>query len=151
MDTWNGVERRLRPERRAYTVGTLVTCAVSPRRMVGRRQADRRFALLDRFDSGMVTLAVVLMLLSVADSVFTLTLISRGGTEVNPIMNALLQHSVWAFTAVKMMLTGIPAIVLVATGNLLLFKRWRARSVLAALVGVYLGLIAYELVLLSLG
>ncbi len=106
--------------------------------------------MLDRFDSGMVMLAVVLMLLSITDSVFTLTLISRGGTEVNPFMNALLQHSVWAFTATKMLLTGIPAIVLVAAGNLLLFNRWRARSVLAALVGLYLGLIAYELVLLSI-
>ena len=151
MDTWNGVERRLRPERRAYTVGTLMTCAVAPRRMAGRRQSDRRFAMLDRFDSGMVMLAVVLMLLSVTDSIFTLTLIARGGTEVNPFMNTLLQHSVWAFTAVKMMLTGIPAIVLVATGNLLLFNRWRARSVLAALVGLYMGLIVYELILLSLG
>mgnify|MGYP000432593179 FL=1 len=56
----------------------------------------------------------------------------------------------WAFTAVKMLLTGIPAIVLVAAGNLLVFKRWRARSVLAALVGLYFGLIAYELVLLSI-
>lgn len=150
MNTWNGVERRLRPERRTYTVGTLMACALSPRRMKGRRLPDRRFAMLDRFDSGMVMLAVVLMLLSITDSVFTLTLIARGGTEVNPIMNALLQHSVWAFTAVKMLLTGIPAIVLVAAGNLLLFNRWRARSVLAALVGVYMGLIVYELVLLSI-
>ena len=150
MDTWNGVERRLRSERRAYTVGTLVSCAVAPRRMVGRRQGDRRFAMLDRFDSGIVMLAVILMLLSITDSIFTLTLISRGGTEVNPFMNALLHHSVWAFTAVKMLLTGIPAIVLVAAGNLLVFKRWRARSVLAALVGLYFGLIVYELVLLSI-
>lgn len=151
MDTWNEIERRGTPERRAYSVGTLIACAVSPRRMHGRRSADRRHSMLDRFDSGMLLLAVLLMLLSIADSVFTLTLIARGGSEVNPFMNALLQHSVWAFTSVKMMLTAIPAIVLVAAGNLLLFNRWRARSVLAALVGLYMGLIAYELVLLSLG
>ena len=150
MDTWDGVERRLGVERRDYSWWTLVQCAFSPRRMAGRRQSDRRYPMLDRFDSGMLSLAVLLMLLSVLDSLFTLTLISRGGTEVNPFMNALLQHSVWAFTAVKMLLTGIPAIVLVATGNLLLFKRWRARSILAALVGLYLGLIGYELVLLSI-
>lgn len=118
--------------------------------MRGRRSVDRRYAVLDRFDSGVVTLAILLMVLSVMDSVFTLTLISRGGTEVNPFMNAILQHSVWAFTGVKMLLTGIPAIVLVATGNLMLFKRWRARSVLAALTGLYLGLICYELALLSI-
>lgn len=118
--------------------------------MRGRRSTDRRYAVLDRFDSGMVTLAILLMVLSVMDSVFTLTLISRGGSEVNPVMNALLQYSVWAFMAVKMLLTAVPAIILVATGNLLLFKRWRARSILAALVGLYLGLICYELALLSI-
>ena len=117
--------------------------------MAGRRKQDRRYPMLDRFDSGMLALAVILMLLSVTDSVFTLILISRGGTEVNPFMDALLQHSVWAFAAAKMLLTGIPAVILVAAGNLLLFKRWRARSILAALVGMYLGLITYELFLLS--
>ena len=143
-------ERRSGIDRRAYSLSTLKNCAVAPRRMHGRRKGDRRYALLDRFDSGVVTLAVALMVLSIMDSVFTLTLIARGGNEVNPFMNALLHHSIWAFTGFKMMLTGIPAIVLVATGNLLLFGRYRARSILAALVGLYLGLIAYELALLSI-
>lgn len=107
--------------------------------------------MLDRFDSGMLALAVALMLLSVADSVFTLTLIARGGSEVNPFMNALLQHSVWAFAGVKFLFTAVPAIILVATGNLRLFNRWRARSILATLVGLYAGLVCYELLLLSLG
>lgn len=150
MDIWNDVERREGTERRAYTVGTLARCAVAPRRMSGRRKEDRRYPLLDRFDSAMLALAVVLMLLSVLDSIFTLTLISRGGTEANPFMRALLQHSVWAFTAVKMLLTAIPSIILIAAGNLLVFRRWRARSILSAMVGLYLGLIVYELVLLSI-
>ena len=149
MDTWNDVDRRAGAERRAYTAGTLVRCAVAPRRMTGRRRDDRRYPLLDRFDGGMLALAVILMLLSVTDSIFTLTLISRGGTEVNRFMNALLQHSVWAFAAVKMLLTAVPSVILVAAGNLLLFNRWRARSILAAMVGLYLGLIGYEIVLLS--
>ena len=144
------IERRSGVDRRAYTLGTLKRCATSPRRMNGRRACDRRHAVLDRFDSGMLCLAVMLMVLSIMDSIFTLTLISRGGTEINPFMNALLQHSVWAFAGFKMLLTAIPAIILVATGNLMLFKLWRARSILAALTGLYLGLIVYELALLSI-
>ena len=66
-------------------------------------------------------------------------------------MNWFLGHSVWAFIIVKMILTGIPAVLLVATGNVLLYKRWRARSILGAMVGMYAGLIVYELALLSLG
>jgi len=144
------IERRSGMERRAYSLSTLKHCASSPRRMHGRRRNDRRYAMLDRFDSGVVTMAIALMVLSILDSVFTLTLIARGGSEVNPIMNALLHHSIWAFTIFKMLLTGIPALLLVATGNLLLFGRYRARSILAAMVGLYMGLIVYELVLLSI-
>jgi len=86
----------------------------------------------------------------VMDSVFTLTLISHGGTEVNPVMNWLLHQSIFAFVAVKMVLTAIPAVMLVATGNLLVFGRIRARSILAGALGMYCGLIVYELGLLSL-
>jgi len=147
---WRGPERRIISARRRYTLQTLWTCASQPRRMHGRRTHDRRYPILDRFDSGMLSLAVALMLLSVFDAIFTLTLLARGGTELNPVMNALLQQSVWAFTGVKMLLTGIPAIVLVAAGNLTLFKLVRARSILAALVGLYMGLMVYHICLLSL-
>ena len=116
--------------------------------MHGRRLIDRRFAVLDKFDSGVVTLAIALVLLSITDSVFTLTLIARGGTEVNPVMNALLQHSVWAFSGFKMFLTATAAIILTATGNLKMFGHCRARSILGVFVGLYLGLIIYEIALL---
>jgi len=116
--------------------------------MHGRRAADRRYGVLDRFEGGVVALAILLMVLSVLDAVFTLTLIARGGTEVNPFMNALLNHSVWAFTGFKMLLTGLPAIFLVATANVLLLGRYRSRSVLAALVGLYIGLMMYHFALL---
>ena len=101
--------------------------------------------MLDHFDSGIITLAIAIMILSIMDSMFTLTIISNGGTEVNPIMNAFLHHSVWAFTAFKMLCTGIPAIILVALGNLRILGRYRVRSILATFVGLYAGLIVYEL------
>lgn len=147
---WDGTERRDHDERRDYSLRTLSQCLVSPRRFNGRRSSDRRYPVLDRFDSGMAFLAMGLMILSVMDSVFTLTLISHGGTEVNPFMNWLLQKSVSLFVGVKMLLTAVPAIMLVATGNLKIFGRIRARSILAGALGMYCGLIIYELGLLSL-
>lgn len=137
-------ERRGGTDRRIYSIYTLKNCALAPRRMHGRRALDRKYPVLDRFDSGVFFLAITLMILSIMDSVFTLIIISRGGSEANPFMDMLLQQSVWAFVGFKMALTGIPAIVLAATGNLKVFGRYRARSVLAALVGVYLGLMVYH-------
>ncbi len=150
-EAWNGVERRAaNSERRDYKLNSLWRAIVAPRRFAGRRKSDRKFAVLDRFDSGICAMAVLLVLLSITDSVFTLTLISRGGSEVNPFMNHLLQHSVGLFMLVKMALTAVPAIILVATNNLLVFNRIRARSLLAAMTGLYVGLIVYEIGLLSL-
>lgn len=147
---WDGVNRRESEERRTYTLRTLSSCLMSPRRFNGRRSQDRRFPVIDRFDSGLAFLAIGLMMLSITDSVFTLTLLSHGGSEVNPFMNWLLQQSIAAFVGVKMLLTAVPALLLVATGNLLVFGRFRARSILAGALGLYCGLIVYELGLLSL-
>ena len=147
---WDGVERREQADRRTYSMKTLYQCLLSPRRFNGRRRADRRFPVLDRFESGMAFLAIGLMILSIMDSVFTLTLIAHGGTEVNPFMNWLLQISIAAFVGVKMLLTAVPAVLLVATANLKVFGKFRARSILAAALGMYCGLIIYELGLLSL-
>ena len=147
----DGRDRAACEDRRRYTVETLRRSLVEPRRLHARRREDRRYPLLDRFDAGMLALAVLLVGFSILDSLFTLMLLARGGSELNPVMNAVLDHGIWAFTAVKMTLTAVPAVLLVATGNLPLWRGLRARSVLAALVGLYAGLILYELALLSLG
>ncbi len=147
-DSWDGIEKRSEQNRRQHTVYSIWKALVAPRRFEGRRRDDRRFATLDRYDSGLCTLAILLVLMSITDSVFTLTLISRGGSEVNPFMNYMLQHSIGLFMVVKMLLTAIPAVVLVATHNLMLFNKIRARSILAAAVGMYAGLIMYEIGLL---
>ena len=117
--------------------------------MEGRRTDDRRYPILDNLDAGAVSMGIALMILSIMDSLFTLTILANGGTEVNPVMNTLLQHSVLTFTIIKMTLTAVPAILLIAVGNLVVFNLWRARSILATFVGLYLGLIAYELLILS--
>ena len=137
-------------DRRRYSLETLRRSFVAPRRTSARRRADRRYPLLDAYDGTMLALAVALVGLSVVDATFTLQLLASGGREVNPFMAWLLEHGVAPFAVVKMFLSAVPAVLLVATGNLVLFGRFRARSALAALVGLYGGLIVYELGLLSL-
>lgn len=148
---WDGVNRRAETEdRRSYSFKTLKHQVLAPQRNAGRRIEDRRFPVLDRFDNGLFTLAMTLLCLSILDSIFTLTLIANGGTEVNPFMNAMLNISLWAFAGVKMFLTAVPAVLLVATANVKLFGLFRSRTILASAVGFYAGLIFYEISLLSL-
>lgn len=91
---------------------------------------------------------LLLTVFSILDAVFTLTLLSRGGTELNPVMNFFLQMGTAPFMIAKMLLTTAPAIVLIASSNLMLFNTIRARSVLGALIGMYAGLLTYEIGLL---
>ncbi|MBX2836927.1 MAG: hypothetical protein KTR35_08725 [Gammaproteobacteria bacterium] len=148
--SWNGPERRNQPDRRTYSLTSMKHQLLAPQRMAGRRKADRTFPLLDRFEPSLLTFAMLLMVCSILDSIFTLTLIAHGGTEVNPFMNWALHQSVWLFAGLKMLLTGVAAIVLVATGNVKFFGLIRARSILAIAVGFYFGLLIYEIGLLSL-
>ncbi len=144
------IQRRSGVDRRAFTARTLITCLISPRRSRGRRASDRKYPMLDVFDSSAMLLAVTLMLLSLADAFFTLNILARGGEEVNPVMNYVLQFGTFAFVAVKVVLTAIPAVVLVASGNYKLFGVVRVRSILAAAIGAYAGLVLYEIGLLTL-
>ncbi len=143
--------RRTGQDRRTFSLRTLGTCIVSPRRARGRRSQDRRDNHADVFDGGMLSLALLLVGFSVLDAAFTLTLLQNGGTELNPVMRYFLSfEGVVPFMLAKLTLTAIPAVLLVAMQNVQVWGRWRVRSILAALVGAYAGLIVYELVLLSM-
>ncbi len=145
-----GEQRSTTSDRRTFTLKTMYHCAVSPRRTQGRRSEDRRYANLDVFSSGSLLLVVLLTVFSVTDAIFTLTLISRGGSELNPVMNYFLSINVTVFMLVKLLLTIIPGLFLTAAGNTLFLNRIRANAILAAMVGGYAGLLIYEIGLLSL-
>ena len=147
---YQGEERRVSDDRREYTLKTLWHCISSPRRSKGRRRSDARYPLLDVFDGSAMFLAVALTVLSLCDAFFTLNILAQGGREVNPVMNYMLGIGTFAFVASKMLLTAVAAIVLTGAGNLKIFNRIRVRSVIATLIGLYAGLIVYELLILSM-
>jgi len=148
--TFTGPERRESQGRRVYSVRTLSSCLFRPRRNTARRRSDRPFPTTDVLDHNVTFLALLLVIFSCTDAAFTLTLIERGGSELNPVMNYFLQQGTSVFLVVKLLLTTIPAVILAASANVVLFNRFRARSALAALVGLYAGVILYELGLLFL-
>jgi len=146
---YKGAERRHNNDRRNYGLRTLWRCLMEPRRYNGRRREDRRFPLMDTFDSTAMCLAVTLMVLSITDAVLTLNILAAGGEEVNPVMNHMLGYGTFAFVASKMLMTAIPLTALTAAGNLVVYNFVRVRTLTATLVGLYCGLIVYELTILS--
>jgi hypothetical protein len=138
------VERRGRgPDRRRVTLGSFLRGGVTPRRRGGRR-ADEQHLPIDWHEPYLLFLAMMILLLSVADAFLTLTLIMGGAQEANPLLAFVLQQHPELFAAVKMGLTGSGVLVLVAVARARLFRIMRAGVVLQGIFVCYVALIAYE-------
>ncbi|HUG44825.1 MAG TPA: DUF5658 family protein, partial [Acidobacteriota bacterium] len=99
MDSWSEAkpkpeERRTRGDRRAAAAHPLTLVGFRHRRRGRvRRKSDERFHYyLDRYPAQIVVMLIVLLFLSLTDAYITLYLLDRGGRELNPVMDLLLQQ-----------------------------------------------------------
>ncbi len=91
------------------------------------------------------TVAVVL---SVADAIFTLKLVSRGARELNPVMDFFLRQGALPFLSVKYALTvGCLLWCLVNKNRRVFWGQVRVRSIILAVLLLYGLLVLYELLL----
>ena len=88
----------------------------------------------------MTVAAVLIILLSALDAVLTGLLLSQGGTELNPVINTLMERGGDGWIAVKMFLTVAGVSVLYK------YNRYTALRILSL---VYISVISYELVLIT--
>ena len=96
----------------------------------------------------------------IAVSIFTLNQIDAGLTlilldnrlieEVNPLMRILIAQDAFLFIAVKNLVTGSCIVVAVAGSNRCRNKYLMPETALRVILQIYLGLVAYEILLLSL-
>lgn len=142
------VERRVGADRRRRLWWSLVYGGLAPRRLRGRREEDHYRPVIDWHGPGLLTSCLLILLLCAGDAFLTLTLISKGATEANPVMALWVYHDVRAFTIVKMALTGAGVLALVAIARFRVFRWLRVASFIHALLVGYTALIGYEIWLL---
>ncbi len=136
-------------DRRTFTWRTLAAAIVRPRRRSARRDVDRHRNFVDWHDPWLLALTVGVLMLSIADALFTLTVLELGAREVNPFMDALIQSDVRAFAVWKMLLTGVGVVILVALSRLRVFRVIRVRHLLQAVFVGYCALTWYHVTLLD--
>ena len=137
-------ERRVATsDRRALTLRTLFASGFSPRRRTGRRASDHELPV-DFHDPRLLVPVVAMLLLSVIDAFLTVTLMSDGAQETNPLLAFVLTEHPRLFAAVKMGLTGLGATLLVALARARLFKIVPVSACLYGLLAGYFCLVAYE-------
>lgn len=120
-----------------------------PRRRAARRDGDHGFTHLDWHDSHWLGVALLILLLSCADAILTLTLMRHGAIEANPLMAPLVAGSGRGFALGKLGLTSLGVIVLTLLAPFRMFGWLRAGLLLYATLAGYIALVGYELWLLE--
>ncbi len=142
-------DRRDAPDRRRNSPRTLLHSLYRGRRLAFRRAdesgTDR---YLDIVEPVTAAVAVAILLLSAADALFTLLLLQRGAIELNPVMDALIALDATLFVAVKLAITAICMLFIVAHRRFHFF-RLRGGDVLYGALALYAALACYHLILLS--
>ena len=141
-------ERRAVGDRRRLSLRTFVQSGLTPRRRGGRRDGEHEH-LIDWHEPDLLFLALAILLLSVTDAFFTLTLMTRGAEEANLLLAYVLQRYPGYFAALKMALTGGGVLVLVAMARARVFRIVRVRTVLQCFLAGYVVLVGYEMWMLK--
>ena len=144
------IDRRARHDRRQHALRALLIGSFRPRRRRVRRQEPPRISALDWHPAKWLAVAIIILLLSCADSLLTLMLLDRGAVEVNPLMRFLIQGDGRSFALIKLALTAFSLTALIVMSRSRAFGRVPAGVVLYATLLIYSGLVGYELWLLNL-
>jgi hypothetical protein len=150
MNMESNEERRGLPDRREAPTGPLDALPPAGMRMRARRGEEHaRPYFVDRFPAPLLVAIILLLIASMADAVITIRLIQAGGTEINPLMDLLLNRGVGPFMLGKFLLTAVGLPLLLVFGNFFIFgTRFRVKYLLTLFVGLYLALIIYQVFLL---
>jgi hypothetical protein len=144
-----GSDRRMRPDRRQRLWWSLVYGSFRPRRRrLERRTNDARFHPTDWHAAHLWGVSVAILILSVADAFLTVTLMSGGAIEVNPIMAALIGQSVGVFAGLKIAMTGVSVMLMVFLARYRFMRVLRVEVLLYGVLVTYLFLIGHEMSML---
>jgi Domain of unknown function (DUF5658) len=143
------IERRLMGERRSHTMRSLVAGGWHARRRNPRRDAPARIGSVDWHASRWFAAALIVLLLSMADTMLTLVLIQHGAVEVNPLMEPFVISGGSAFAFLKLALTATAVMILVVLTRVPTFGRLLAGPILVGAALLYTVLLGYEMWLLD--
>ncbi|MDP9084103.1 MAG: DUF5658 family protein [Pseudomonadota bacterium] len=143
-------ERRDRNDRRRRVLWSVCYGSFMPRRRVPPRRIDEsRFHTLDWHSPHLLGVAIAILLLSVLDAFLTPVLMQGGAAEVNPIMAVLLYRSIAVFAALKITMTSVSLVFMVALARYRFMRLILVEWVLYGVLIGYLSLIAYEYSMLT--
>lgn len=149
-DTTPAVDGARGRDRRQRHYRALVYSAFKRRRRSLRRDHDLKYHFyVDWHEPWLFALALAIIFLCVIDAYLTLAILERGGEEVNPLMRWLLENNSHVFLWVKLALTASCVAFTIAHKRFRLLKAISGYHILWTVFLTYVGLIGYQITLLS--
>jgi hypothetical protein len=144
------MQSRCGADRRTDNKTRLKYLIFNGRRQRIRREEDRdRVFFFDRYNPKLFAAIAAILMLSVFDALLTLILISKGSSELNPVMAYFLSHGLMTFIVVKYLLTSMGVVILLIFKNVFLSKaKIRTRSLFSAVIIAFATVVAWELFLI---
>jgi hypothetical protein len=142
----NSIERRFPADRRCRRLQAFLYQFFKARR-VGERRMEYAGAhhYVDVHEAGILLIILLILMMCIADSYMTLTLLTHGGRELNPAMRVLIEYDVGWFFYTKYIVTAAGLIILLMHKNLHLFGSVSGYQILVTVLFVYALLISYEI------
>lgn len=139
--------RRQLPDRRQANMRSLLYAFVKTRRQSHRRHAGFATYYSDHYGPYTLTIALLVMVLSIVDTYFTLILIGHGSSELNPILAWALDQHVYLFFLLKYSVTAACVVLTVMHKQFRVFGCRGIHILLGCLLG-YIMLVQYQLSML---
>jgi len=115
-----------------------------------RRDYDSKIGqYVDIHEPYLMAVVTGILLLCVMDAYFTMTILSIGGEEINPLMKVLIEQDVLTFFIIKFFMTAVCLLFTVIHKHFRLFKLISGYHILFSAFFLYSLLIYYELSLLA--
>jgi hypothetical protein len=119
------------------------------RRKNVRRAEPARVGFVDWHASHWFAAALLVLLLSMADTLMTMVLVQHGAIEMNPLMEPFVIGNGPAFAFLKLALTASAVTILVVLTRVRAFGRLLAGPILVGAAVLYTVLLGYEMWLLD--
>jgi hypothetical protein len=147
----SAADRRAQTDRRQQPTSPWGALPPAGQRMRNRRAHEHlQPYFTDRFSPSMLMCVLALIFVSLLDAGLTIYVLYGGGSEVNPLMNYLLSHSITTFVVGKYVLTVVGLPVLLIFQNYYLFStRLRVGYLIPFSVAMYTVLIGYQIILID--
>jgi hypothetical protein len=142
-------DRRSLGDRRWRSRPRLQFLLLGGRRKFARRDDDKKhFIYVDQYPPWLLVAVILLAIFSITDGLFTLHLIERGATEINPFMAWLLNLGAWPLMFANFMRTGGAILVLLVFHNFYFRPlRIHVKSIIPSFLAIFTIVLFWQLFL----